>query len=86
MNGKVITNTDAQVLIVNGLTIDIRSYQTNQRHHEIADLVMARFGYDPNNVTEIRISEGLIEVDTFNRDIIDTEHGGFKTTTHRHTP
>ena len=63
-----------------GLTITPETYHRDRRRQEIADTVMRRFGYDSNDVAEIRITESLIEVD-----VIDRTSNTYSITTHRHT-
>ena len=77
----------AEFPILGCLVIDVQTYRTHQRHHLLADQVMARYGYDPMDVVEMRLTEGMIEVDTLNRARPETSpEAGFAVVTHRHTP
>lgn len=51
------------VVVLGCVTITPDTYRHNERHHEIADRVMATHGYEPNDVTEIRLTETCTEVD-----------------------
>ena len=58
-----------------GLVITPDSYHHRRQHRDIADTVMTTYGYDPNNVIEIRLTEGNTEVDWINRDDDWTDDG-----------
>jgi hypothetical protein len=50
------------------LTITPDTYKALRHHQDIADRVMAEIHYSPNDVTEIRVSEGHTEIDWMWRD------------------
>lgn len=66
-----------------GLVITPDTYRTHAQHHEIADRVMARYGYTDDEVTEMRITEHAIDVDVHDRDQpghhVRTDHHDLRT-------
>jgi hypothetical protein len=46
-----------------GLTINNLNFRVDRHAHDIAVRIMSELGYDWNEVKEIRLTEGVVEVD-----------------------